>query len=418
MNLPNKWASQLFEKNKAKAQQAADHIINTPDIEAWGCLIENGEYLFDYIKEKAGQNIINSFKIARLSGLNDLLKTHSADWDWVIAEIYAMAQSPEVNSQMLKLLKTGSHEEKAYAAKYFTVIKDDDAAEPLFIASKDAYEPLKVNTAQALGALEDKLSYNYYIDRLQSQDDWEKVEAAQFLTGYGKPEAAIPILKAMVDSGMGEYLAGEAATLTDLPLLFESEDDSKRELALYAFDNILSGLSEVWGLSALFDFKVYDCIEKLIELIKTEDSPLNGRYAQLLLKANSRISMFVENNQYTFDEEKIVIEELNEVNRLLNAENENFWKTAQDSLLDELTIANDSRKIAAINVIKEMKLVSSLGSLKSLVLSQGESELIICEAFLVLLKLDRNSVMQDKEAIMSRISDINLLALAENAVVM
>lgn len=416
MNLPNKWASQLFEKDKNKARQAADHIINTPDIEAWKCLVENGEYLFDYIKEKAGQNLVNSFKKEGLSGLFSLLNYHSSDWDWVIAEIFAMSDSAEINSQMLNLLKAGSPEEKAYASKYFTLIKDNNAAEPLLITSKDEYEPLKINSAQALGFLEDKQSYDYYIDKLQSRDDWEKTEAAQFLAGYGNPKAVIPILKAMLNSGMGEYLAGEAATLTDLNILFESEEDSERELALTAFDNILSGLSEIWGLSALFDFKVYDCIEKLIELIKTEDSPLNGRYAQLLLKSKAKISMFAENNQYTFDEDKTVVGELNEINRLLCTEDDNFWNMVQKSLLDELTVNSDIRKFASISIIKEIKLVNAIEALRNLALSQDESQLIICEAFITLLKLDDTSIIQNKEGVFSRINDPNLLALAKAAV--
>ena len=41
MNLPNKWASDLLGKDRQKAQIAAEHIINTPDIEAWQCLIDN-----------------------------------------------------------------------------------------------------------------------------------------------------------------------------------------------------------------------------------------------------------------------------------------------------------------------------------------------------------------------------------------
>ena len=76
------------------------------------------------------------------------------------------------------------------------------------------------------------------------------------------------------------------------------------------------------------DFKIFESLEKLIELIK--NSPENnfaGRYASLLLYAKNQFSMFLENNEYKFNEDKETLSELDEIVALLKGQNDEFWST-------------------------------------------------------------------------------------------
>ncbi|OGH97561.1 MAG: hypothetical protein A2104_02995 [Candidatus Melainabacteria bacterium GWF2_32_7] len=415
MNLPNKWASDLLGKDRQKAQIAAEHIINTPDIEAWQCLIDNSDYLFSYIKERAGQNLVKATNNDNIENIFDLLKYHSPDWDNCIAECLKNYSNDTINKKILDLLISGTIEEKSYTAKFFYYINNNDASKALFEATKEEYQPLKNNAAQALGKINDQDSYNYFIDKLTSNDDWEKTEAAEFLSNYGNKDAIILILKAMTNSGMAEYLAGEAASLVNIYELFEQEEDIQI-LAFEAFDNILSGLAEVWDLNAILDFNIYECIEKLIKLAKEHpDGNLSGKYAQLLLKAKSKISLFSSNSQYTFDEEKTVLKELEEIYHLLICESEDFWNKQIENINKELKVDNIKRKLSAIAIINELELKNCASYLKNLILNSNEPEIVVYEAILTLIKLGFTSQIDNLNDLLASIKDENLLAVIRNS---
>ncbi|EKE03732.1 MAG: hypothetical protein ACD_20C00157G0009 [uncultured bacterium] len=415
MNLPNKWASDLLGKDKQKAQTAAEYIINTPDIEAWQCLIDNSEYIFSYIKERAGKNLVKATNTNNVENILSLIKYHSTDWDDCIAECLKNNANETINNKLQEMLNSGTAEEKAYIAKYYSYVAINQVKDALFEATKDKYDPLRFNAAQALGKLNDRDSYNYFIKKLETNDDWEKVAAAEFLSNYNNKEAAIPILKAMSNSSMAEYLAGEAVNLVDICEFFW-KDEETQVLAFEAFDHILSGLAEVWGLAAIFDFKIYECIENLIKIAKENpDSNLSGKYAQLLLKAKSKISLFIGNSQYTFDEERTVIKELEEIYHLLECENEDFWNKQTENINKELYTTNIKRKLSTIAIINELELTGSVSHLKDTILNTDESEIVICEALLTLIKLGFISQIDNISSLLTRIKDENLLAVIRNS---
>jgi len=416
MNLQNKWASDLTSKDRQKAQKAAEHIINTPDIQAWQCLISNADYLFSFIKDKIGQNLLKAINKNNYNNVFELFKYYSADWDDYLAESLSKFSCDNLNEKILNLLIQGSIEEKAYAAKYFCFVPYEKSKHALFKASQLDYQPIKINTAQALGKLNDIESFNYYINKLNTDDDWEKLEASRFLSAFGNQDAVIPMLKAMSSSDMSEHIAGEVATLCNIYELFDSNDFNTKLLALEAFDNVISGLSEIWTLSVLFDFKVFECIDKLINLAKiNQEDNFSGKYAQLLLKAKSKISLFFENNQYTFDEEKHVLSELEEIHHLLTSQSQDFWEKQLENINKELIQENENRKLSAISVISDIKNHKSINSLLELISNPHETQIVTCEAVSALAILDSIEKINNQEVILLRITDENLAAIIRNS---
>jgi len=416
MILPNNRASELLGKDKNKAAKAAEHIINTPDIEAWKCLIDNADYLFGYIKEKAGKFLAKAINKDNIEKVFSLFSYHSYDWDGYLVQALSDYSDENLNIKFLELLKTGTDQEKAYAAKYFCFVDDKNAASVLFDTAKSDFQPLKINSAEALGNLKDEFSYNYFIGKLQSLDDWDKIEAAQFLANYGNKNAAVPMLKAMSESGMKEHIAGEIAGFINLFEFFENPDMEIQLLTLEAFDNILSGMAEIWPLTVLIDFKIYECIDKLIEITnKNPDSLLSGKYAQLLLKARTKVILFVENSQYTFDEEKAILNELEEIYHLLVSENEEFWNKQYENINKELMEADSKRKISAISIINELELKDSVPYLIKLLSNVSESEMIICESIMTLAKMNHLNDISNMNEVLSRVENQNIAAIIKSA---
>lgn len=417
MNLSNKTTSDLLGKNKEKARKAAESIINNIDIEAWQCLMENTDFLFSFVKEKAGELLIQAINKDNLENVFHFFKKHEGDWDDYIAEALGNFSSPELNCKMIELLKSGSVEEQTYAAKYFCYIKEPQAADALFESSKKYYLPLRNNAARALGFLNNRESYDYYLNILKSEDEWEKIEAAQFLANYGDQEASLAILEAMSNSGMAELIAGEIAMLTDIHLLFNGKNEKTRLLALEAMDNIISGIPEIWTMSTILDFKIYECVECLINLVKKDpEDVLAGKYAQILIKTKQKIAMFVENSQYTYDEENDVLAEIEEINHLFIFEEEDFWDNQIKNLYKELITDDTKRKLSALAVISELELEESAPYLARLLLKQDENEAVLCEAISILAKIGKTEDI-DKETLLQRVKDPNLLAVINNKLV-
>jgi len=415
MKLENKTAGELLGKNKQKAKEAAKQIINTPDIEAWLCLLKNSEYIFSYIKDKAGKTLAMEINKDNIDKVIKLFKFHEDDWEEYIAKGLSKFADDSLNEKMFKILKEGFVEEKTYAAKYFYFIKYPITSQTLFEASNNYYLQLKSNAAEALGNLQHEESFNYNITKLKSEDEWDRIEAAQFLAKYGRKDAAISILQAMENSGMAELLAGEIATLTDIYELFEEKNDKTRLLALEAMDNIFSGIPEIWPLGVVFDFKIFECLEKLINLSKEhQKDDFTGRYAQILIKAKQKITMFINNSQYTYDEEKDILAELDEIYHLLIYENKDFWDFQFQLLLKELESGDKKRKLAAIAVLKELEAEESVPGLMKIVLKQDEDEVVISEVITTLSKMGHTKNI-DKDLLLSRIKDPNLLAVVKSS---
>lgn len=413
MNLPNQTTSELIGKNNEKAQKAAEKIINEADIDAWQCLIENTDAFFSYIKDKAGQRLINAINKDNLENVFKLFTKHESGWEDYIVEALCTFESPELNLKMTEILKNGCVEEQTYAARYFCCVEYPEASEALFEASKKYYLPLRNNCAEALGKLNHQESYEFNLNRLKTDDEWEKIEAAQFLASYGNKEAVLPVLEAMSKSGMAELIAGEIAILTDIHNLFTEKDERTRLLALEALDNIISGIPEIWPMGVILDFKIYESIEALIKLAKNypknQEDSLCGKYAQILIKTKQKIAMFIENNQYTYDEEKDILSELDEIYHLLMYEEDNFWNTQIDNLYKELETDDTKRKLAALAVINELELEESTPYLIKVALNQDENEAVVSEAVSALSKLGKTEEI-DKDILIERITDPNLQA--------
>lgn len=411
MNLKNKLTSDLLKKDKGISQAAANNIINNTDLDAWVCLVENADYILDFIKRNATQKLFMACNPNNIFNLFEFLNYHSSDLDDFVASAFAEFCNDEIIERMFALLEDGTNQQKAYAAKFFVLVPNSGVTELLFESSKSEYKPLANNCALALGELGDKVSFDYYVELLSSDDEWKVLNAAEFLGLYGNKDITLPMLRAMSNSNMSEYISSEIASFEKLYNLFESENDEIQELSLECFDNILSGLVHVWPLSVLFDFEVKACLEMLFGMVQ-EQGKFQKRCSQLLLKAKNRLELFNQNDEYKFDEDKNTLTELNDICGLLNSYPEEFWEAQIDNLFDELDSSNTKRVIAALNLIAEMKIdYASKYLLNKL---DTADEKILCEIIITLSHIGGISGISNKEEILSKIENSNLKAIAEN----
>ena len=416
MRLPNEWASKITDKNPDIANRAAEHIINNKDMDAWSCLADHEDRLFDFIKDKISQKIIDAVNEDNVNNLFVLMQRYN---DWLSDAIALAAikfDSLEIHDRMLELLINGDLDQQATAARYFAYIKFDPATTVLIKHLESNNETLKLNAAEALGSQESQKAYDLLVSKLDVDDDWQKVETAELLSAFNNPDALKPILKAMINSGMKENLAAEAASLVCLADYFEDNDEELKTLSLEAIDSIISGIPEILPLANLVAYRFYECIDSLLKLAEGEYSPLSGKYAQILLKAKNKFELLEGNDQYIFDETKETKEEIKHIKNILNLRDETFWGEMTYLLIDELDSQDFYGKLNAITTVGEIGLKFAGEKLINIIKNETTSEMILCQAVYTIQDIEYTEALPDLKKLLIRVQDPNRSAIIDNAI--
>ena len=410
MKFSNKYITDLTSKDRNIASRAAKHIIDTKDLSAWKCLVENSENIFSFIKQNISDNFDKAINHDNYKNIFEFLKIYSFDFDeCLIDKLIQFSDKNELLQKMTDLIENGSDDEKSYAAKYFTILPNENINKYLFEAYENEDEALKYNVAKALSAAKDTVSYNYYLERLSDEDDWVKLDAAQFLQYYDNKDAFEPLLNALSQSTMPEHLAGYAGMLNNISNYFNSDNENIKKLSLDCYQHIIDSLAEVWPLSNILDFNIFDCVEKLITLINSEND--NSRYAILLLKTKSQLETFFNNDEYKFNETKDTLEDMESILEIIDEGGDNFFNKCQNLIKNELFNADSNRVSYAIKVIELLSLKEYINDLKE-ILSKACSDEIIFE-LVSALKSFNDFENVDKNSVLAKVSDINIKSVLE-----
>lgn len=357
----------LTGKNKNDYEAVAKHLVDDCDVELFKELVDNDDFLFDFVKNNVAQRIENAVNQNNYQNLVEFLKYYSQSYEDVIVGSLVKFADEDLTDLMLDKFENGCDNEKAYAAKYFAKIQDPLAHEFLRLNSYSDNEFLAQNCAMTLGAWHDEKSFDEAIEKLQNSDDFEKLSAVKFLTAYGDKKAVPKLFEAMKNSTMAENIAGEIPYLVPLYELIKSDYEN----ALLAIIYITNALGEILPLSVVFDFELFEVFEDLIN--NHEDSKM----AITLLNAKGKFETLTENDEYLFDEDKNTKNEIFDIKKLLNSakkkdlekyvndelkEDSPFVYTALDFATDELAIRELLKSNNQTLILKTAEVLKSLGN--------------------------------------------------------
>ena len=243
-------------------------------------------------------------------------KYYSPSYDEAIVSALAKYADEDLTDEILEIFETGTQNEKCYCAKFFSYIQDSLAIELLRNNSYTENESLNANCAATLGILGDEASYDEAIEKLNSDDEFEKLLAVKFLVIYGNKEALPKVIETMKTSTMAENIAGF------IPYLIEFEDllEYNYQDGMLVLNNIINGLGEILGLYEVLNFNLYSNIEKIL------DKPADSISATVLLNAEDKFNTLTENDEYLFDEDKATQNEIKDIKKLLSGINKKNLK--------------------------------------------------------------------------------------------
>lgn len=357
----------LTGKNKNDYEAVAKHLVDDCDVELFKELVDNDDFLFDFVKNNVAQRIENAVNQNNYQNLTEFLKYYSQSYEDAIVGSLVKYADEDLTDLMLDKFENGCDNEKTYAAKYFAKIQDPLAYEFLRLNSYSDNEFLAQNCAMTLGAWHDEKSFDEAIEKLQNTDDFEKLSAVKFLTAYGDKKAVLKLFEAMKTSTMAENIAGEIPYLVPLYELIKTDYEN----ALLAIIYITNALGEILPLSVVFDFELFEVFE---ELINNHD---DSKVAITLLNARDKFDTLTENDEYLYDEDKNTKNEIFDIKKLLNSakkkdlekyindelrEDSPFVFTALDFATDELAIRELLKSNNQTLILKTAEVLKSLGN--------------------------------------------------------
>ena len=357
----------LTGKNRNEYETVAKHLVDDCDVELFKELVDNDDFLFDFVKNNVTQRISNAINETNYQNLLEFLKYYSQSYEDTIVSALVKYADEDLTDIMLDKFENGNDNEKTYTAKYFAKIQDPLAYEFLKNYSNSENEFLAQNCASALGAWHDEDTYNSAIERLKNEDDFEKLSAVKFLVAYGNKSAIPYIINAMKNSTMAENIAGEIPYLENLfDLLKDNYED-----ALLTINYIINALGEILPLATIFDFELFEIFEQLIS------NHSDSKSAIVLLNAKEKFETLTENDEYLFDEDKNTKNEIFDIKKLLNnvrkkdleiyineelREDSPFVYTALDFATDTLAIRELLKSNNQTRILKTAEILKSLGN--------------------------------------------------------
>ncbi len=319
----NELLKKLTGKNKNDYEAVAKLLVDTPDIKLFKELVEQENFLFDFVKQNVAQRIHKACNENNYRKLLQFFKYYSPSYDDAIVSALAKYADEDLTDEILELFETGDENEKCYCAKYFSYIQDLLAVELLRENSYTENDSLNANCAATLGILQDEVSYNAALEKLHSEDEFEKLAAVKFLVVYGNRDALPEIIQTMKTSTMSENIAGYIPYLVGLSELI----DRDYEGGMLVLNNIINGLGEILGLYEVLNFNLYLIFENIIY------AEQNSISATVLLNAEDKFNTLTENDEYLFDEDKTTQSEIKDIKKLLHNINKKQLKTLMSAEL-------------------------------------------------------------------------------------
>lgn len=360
----------LISKNPQDFEGVAKELIETCNTELFKELVEQEDFLFDFVKQNVAKRLEKYINQSNYMNLIEFLKYYSPSYEEFIITNLAEYANEDLTDLMLDKFENGSIDEKIYSAKYFSYIKDPLSLEFLNKYAFCEDSTLSSNCAQTLAYMNETDAYNKALTMLNADDDFTKLDGVKFLISYGDKKALPNIIATMKSSSMGENIASEIPYLCDLFELYKINPSD----TLLCANFITNSLGEITPLSSVFDYRLYEFFEMLI------NSDCNSKIAAVLLNANDKFNTLTENNEYLYDETKDTKNEINDIKSLL--QNTDFGKlysiidnelnpnspfvfTAleytenEDMVRNLLTCSNPAIIIRAVEILKQMETLSN-----------------------------------------------------------
>ena len=300
----------ITSKDIALSKSTIKDMIKTANIADFRMLCENAEYIFSFLKERITRDFVKIINKENLNVIFEFSKIYCYDFEDLIVNSWIKFANEDLTDEILDLFENGTNKQKTYCAKYFSKIQDPLAIEYLNKFAKSDFEALRTNCAIALGAFCDVEVLNEMKNiALNSNDEFEKLRAFNFIVAYGKDEQIKFVLENAFNSPFATNIISNIMDYCDINHL-------KNILNKETLNKILQLIIEEYPEDIPLDTCYY---WNLIDYIKLIYSFNNQFSRNILLMAKIKFEEFNKNDIYTFDFDRNIKEEIKNISLYLNS---------------------------------------------------------------------------------------------------
>ena len=300
----------LTGKKPNEYEAAAKYLLDNSDVTLFSKLVEQDDFLFDFIKENVSKRLLKACNKDNYKNLLNFFEYYSDSYADMFAEALHTFGDEEVFDKINSLYLNGTDSQKAYATKFYLFAGKDiakDFAETARRYANSEYEPLALNSVELLSFLEDDISKNNALRNLDSEDEFVQYDAVKFLTAFQAKDAVDKIIEVMKKSTLSENIASEIPYLIPLDELLDKNYDN----GILVLCHIINAIPEIISLSAIKDYALADIFDRIIN--KAPDS----QSALLLRIAKDKFEELTSNEEYLFDCDKNTKDLIKEIDEKL-----------------------------------------------------------------------------------------------------
>lgn len=332
----------ITSKDILLSQNTIKDLIKTADTKLFQELCDKSDFIFPFLKERIIKDFVKFISKEDLKTIFEFAKIYNEDFSSLIVSSLTKFASEDLTDDILELFETGSEEQKAYCALYFSKIKDTLALDFLNKNALSDFEPLKVNCAKTLAEFKDTTLLEDLMEKvLLSEDDFEKLSAFEFICAYKSVNSLNFVIKNCFSCGFYENIILNLLNTYDFDFL---KNNIKENEIFKIFQVLLESYPEENSLNTISFYQVFDYLNYLAKS--------NSNYAKnILLKAKNDFSCYLNNDIYNYDLDKNEKTELSKIVQFLN--NLKINPDFKDELINFNN--NNFRFSLTLNLIKETK---------------------------------------------------------------
>ncbi len=325
-----------LSKNTVKA------LIKSADLDDYNELIKNSDFIFPFIKERIIKDFVKLINKSELDTVFKFAKIYSSDFEDLIVKSWLKYADEDLTDKILELFENGSNDEKAYCAKYFSVINDSLALDILYKNSYVDFLPLEINCARALKNFEDRKIVNEMKNRiLNSTDEFEKVSAYTFILAYGGVDLVKFCLENCFES---PFLVDIISNLLDFNDLYYLIDILDENVVARIFGVLIENYPENISLNTIECYQIFDFVKFLLKS--------KSQYAKNILAiCKLNFNEYLNNEVYNYDLDKNLKIELKKIVEYLNLYKVDF-SALKEEIVDNCLYYRFEMSLKVINEYK------------------------------------------------------------------
>ncbi|MBR6298169.1 MAG: hypothetical protein IKR34_02875, partial [Candidatus Gastranaerophilales bacterium] len=110
----------ITSKDINLSKKTISDLINSSNTDNFKLLVQRADFIFPFLKERISKDFVKLVNKNNIKTLFEFTKVYSPDFEEMIVNSFLKFADENLTDEILELFETGTDEQKAYCASYFS----------------------------------------------------------------------------------------------------------------------------------------------------------------------------------------------------------------------------------------------------------------------------------------------------------